>query len=356
MAEHTRHRRRSGDEPFVRKAFTIVAVASGALLLWALSEICLLVFGSVLLALILRFVAEEFSAYAGMRQSWSLLMAGLVVLGLLVVAIFLFGAQLRGQFELLSSQLSSVEQTVTRYFDRTSAKDLLSGTSLGTLFAGALSWGTTAITVLTSFVLVIVGGIYMAVNPEVYRTGLIKLFPPEWHPEVGATLDAAARALRLWLGAQLVAMVLVGVMITAGALALGIPSALALGLIFGLTEFVPVIGPIVGAVPVLFVAVGQSWEMAVWALSLVVLIQQIESNLIMPIVSGKAVQLPPAVGLFAVIAMGVLFGPLGLVLGYPLAVVSDVAIRRLYVRQLLGEQVEIAGEDLDRRRYTPSTK
>jgi len=117
-----------------------------------------------------------------------------------------------------------------------------------------------------------------------------------------------------------------------------------LGLIFGLTEFVPVIGPIAGAVLVVLVAIGQSWEMALWATGLVVLVQQLESNLIMPLVSGRAVALPPAVGLFAVVAMGVVFGPLGLVLGYPLAVVSDVAIRRLYVRQTLGEDVEIAAE------------
>jgi predicted PurR-regulated permease PerM len=56
------------------------------------------------------------------------------------------------------------------------------------------------------------------------------------------------------------------------------------------------------------------------------------------------VQLPPAVALFAVVAFGVVFGPLGLVLGYPLAVVADVAIRRLYVREILGEHVEIAAE------------
>jgi len=92
------------------------------------------------------------------------------------------------------------------------------------------------------------------------------------------------------------------------------------------------------------VAIGQSWEMTLWATGLVVLVQQLESNLIMPLVSSSAVQLPPAAGLFAVVAMGVVFGPLGLVLGYPLAVVSDVAIRRLYVRQTLGEDVEIAAE------------
>jgi predicted PurR-regulated permease PerM len=84
--------------------------------------------------------------------------------------------------------------------------------------------------------------------------------------------------------------------------------------------------------------------MVLWALGLVVIVQQVESNLIMPLVSGHAVQLPPAVGLFAVVAMGVVFGPLGLVLGYPLAVVVDVAVRRLYVRETLGEPVEIAAE------------
>jgi len=118
-------------------------------------------------------------------------------------------------------------------------------------------------------------------------------------------------------------------------------------------EFVPVVGPIAGAVPVLLVALGQGWEMALWALGLVLVVQQVESNLIMPLVSGRAVQLPPAVGLFAVVAMGIVFGPLGLVLGYPLAVVCDVAVRRLYVRETLGESVDITAENS--RKADPKT-
>ena len=78
-----------------------------------------------------------------------------------------------------------------------------------------------------------------------------------------------------------------------------------------------------------------------------VVVQQIESNLIMPLVAGRAVALPPAVGLFAVVAIGVLFGPLGLVLGYPLAIVIDVAVRKLYVRKTLGEEVEVIAEQTD---------
>jgi predicted PurR-regulated permease PerM len=332
------------ERQFVRRVLIVAGIAALAAVLWVLSEIFLLVFGSVLLAVILRSVAAVFAAHTGMRTSWSLMMAGLVILALVAAAILLFGAQLRGQFDVLASQLESVEQTISHYFNTGLTKDLLSGTSLGALFSRALSWGSTVVAVAASLLLAIVGGAYMAIDPEVYRNGLIKLFPPNWHPQIRATLDDAGAALRLWLGAQLLAMVIVGVLIAIGTLLIGIPSPLALGLIFGLTEFVPVIGPIVGAVPVLLVAIGQSREMALWALGLVVLVQQVESNLIMPLVSGRAVQLPPAVGLFAVIAMGVVFGPLGLVLGYPLAVVFDVAVRRLYVRQTLGEPVEIAGE------------
>jgi predicted PurR-regulated permease PerM len=64
----------------------------------------------------------------------------------------------------------------------------------------------------------------------------------------------------------------------------------------------------------------------------------------MPFVVGRVVELPAAVGLFATVAMGLLFGPLGLLLGYPLAIVADVAIRRLYVREALGKRVEIPAE------------
>src|SRR5690606_5370296 len=84
--------------------------------------------------------------------------------------------------------------------------------------------------------------------------------------------------------------------------------------------------------------------MVIWTLAVYVIVQQFESNLILPVIVGSTVKIPPAVGLFAVIALGVLFGPLGVLFAYPLAVVADVAVRRLYVRETLGEEVEISGE------------
>src|SRR5262249_15132242 len=94
-------------------------------------------FASVLIAVILRFIGEILSVRAGMTSSWSLVVGGSAVLGLIAVVVTLFGTQLAGQFNALTSQLQKVERTVAGYFDVSSAKDLLSGSSVGSLLARA---------------------------------------------------------------------------------------------------------------------------------------------------------------------------------------------------------------------------
>ena len=120
-------------------------------------------------------------------------------------------------------------------------------------------------------------------------------------------------------------------------------AAFALGFIAGIAEFVPIIGPILAAIPALLIASAGPANGPL-ALAVLVVVQQVESNLIMPLIADRMVSIAPAVGLFAVVAMGVLFGPLGLLLGFPLAIVFDVAVRRLYVRDTLGQPVQIVGK------------
>ena len=257
---------------------------------------------------------------------------------------YLFGAQIGDQLYALIEKLPAAAASLSKSAPFLSVSELVKGSSVGNLVASALSWGTTVFGGLATLIIVL-AGVYIAINPEIYRSGFVMLFPKGVQPQVEETVDSAGDALRLWLGAQLLAMIIIGVMIGAGLAFIGVPSALGLGFIAAVLEFVPIIGPIIAAVPALLLASTQSWEMVGWTLGLFVIVQQIESNVIMPLVSGRAVKLPPAVGLFAVVAIGILFGPLGLLLGYPLAIVIDVAVRRLYVREALGEDVEIAGED-----------
>jgi predicted PurR-regulated permease PerM len=249
---------------------------------------------------------------------------------------------------ILLADLPAAFTRVTEELQLGSFADMLKGSSsvssVGNLASRIFSWSSTVLGVLASAALVIFGGIYLAIDPGLYRRGFVKLFPPAIHPNVNATLDDAGEALRRWLRGQLVAMVLVGILAAFGLWVAGVPSAFALGFIIGLAEFVPIIGPILAAVPAILVAGAQDWQTAFWALAVLVVVQQIEGNVITPLVAGQSVAVPPAVALFAVVALGVLFGPLGLLFGFPLAVVIDVAVRRLYVLDTLGERVEIMGE------------
>lgn len=334
---------------FIRRVLIVIGILAAVAAVYLLSDILLLAFGAVLVAVVLRAIARPLEKASTLGPQLSLAAAGLGVLALLVGIGVLFGSQISDQLSSLVERLPAATARLSKSEPFQSVSQLLKGSSIGNLLSNALSWGSTVFGGLASFFVVLIAGIYIALSPLTYRDGLLMLFPKAAQKRVSATIDDAGEALRLWLGAQLLAMILVGLMTGVGLAIIGVPSAIGLGLIAGVLEFVPIVGPVVAAVPALLLASTQSWELAAWTLALFVVVQQVESNIIMPLVSGRAVDLPPAVGLFAVIAIGILFGPLGLLLGYPLAIVTDVAVRRLYVRGALGEEVEIAGEKSDGR-------
>jgi predicted PurR-regulated permease PerM len=329
---------------FIRRVLIVVGILAAVTALYLLSDILLLIFGSVLVAVVLRSIARPINKATLWGRRWSLIAATLGIVVALSLVVYLFGAQIGSQLFTLVEKLPAAAESLSKTAPLLSVSELVKGSSVGNLVTSALSWGTTVFGGVATLFVVLIAGIYIAIDPRIYRDGLLKLFPKGAHEQVAATLDDAGDALRRWLGAQLLAMIMVGVLIGVGLAIVGVPSALGLGFIAGVLEFIPIVGPVVAAVPALLLASTQNWEMVAWTLAVFVVVQQIESNLIMPLVSGRAVDLPPAVGLFAVVAIGILFGPLGLLLGYPLAIVTDVAVRRLYVREALGEDVKIGGE------------
>ena len=122
------------------------------------------------------------------------------------------------------------------------------------------------------------------------------------------------------------------------------PAALGLALIAGLLDFIPFVGPIIAAVPAILLAFLQGPTVALWTLGLYLLVQQIQGNLLQPLVQRYAVDVPPAVLLFAVAAAGALFGFLGILLSAPLTVVTYVMVQRLYVAGVLGKEIKVATE------------
>jgi predicted PurR-regulated permease PerM len=109
--------------------------------------------------------------------------------------------------------------------------------------------------------------------------------------------------------------------------------------------FVPLVGPALAAIPAILVALSEGGTMVLWVIGLYVVVQQIEGNAIMPLVQRRTVGLPPVVTLFALVSLGVLFGPLGILLGTPITVVLYVAVKQLYVRDTLGEPTDVPGEE-----------
>jgi predicted PurR-regulated permease PerM len=133
-------------------------------------------------------------------------------------------------------------------------------------------------------------------------------------------------------------MIFIAVTTSVGLWMVGVPSPLALGLLAGLGHAVPVVGPWATAVPGLVIAVAQSPEKLGWAFLVYMLTGQLESNVLMPLVLRQMSEVPMAVTLFAVVAMGMLLGPLGVLMATPLAVLGYVLLRTVYLEDVLGER------------------
>lgn len=190
----------------------------------------------------------------------------------------------------------------------------------------------------------LVGGIYLAANPRMHVHGVARLLPPARRVTVLRAMHDTGNALRLWLIGQGVVMLSMGLMMWAAYAWLGLPSAAALALIAALADFVPFIGPILGALPALVIASTIDMQTLPWTLGAVVVAQQIESYALMPFVQRRAVKLPPFIGLFSIVVFGTLFGLIGIILAVPLAVAVMTLVQRLWVKGVLDEQAEVPGQ------------
>ena len=334
---------------FIERLVIALIVIGIALLLWNLRGLFILAFGAVLVSVILRLIAGPLAARTRMPAPLALLCAVLVVVLLIGASAWTFGAEVMRQAEALRALIPAAWAAVMARLDalgvgepvRQWTASLGAGDGvIGHIGAIARSIGSG----IADTLLVIVGGIYLAAQPDLYRTGLLKLVPARGRELAAEALDASGRALHLWLLGRLVSMAAVGVLTWLGLILIGVPSALTLALLAALLEFVPFIGPIVAALPAVLLAFAAGPDKALWTALLFVAIQQLEGNVIEPLVQQRAVDLPPALLLFAVVAGGLVFGVVGILFAAPLTVVLYVLVKRLYVREALHTKTPLPGE------------
>ncbi|MBA3511544.1 MAG: AI-2E family transporter [Sphingomonas sp.] len=326
---------------------TLVAVA---FLLWQLRTLVLMLFGAVVVATIFRALADLIRKRTGVPDGVAIALSVLFVLGLIAGLVALFGAQVTAQVHTLTEALPAAWRSFEQQIQRMGFGEQLAGIIEGTRSGGGntSSIGRLVMSIgggIADTLIVVFGGVFLAAQPNFYRVGAIKLVPPGKRALVTEAMLDSERALRLWLRGQLAAMVVVGLLTGLGLWLIGVPSALALGLLAGLLEFIPFAGPVIASIPAILLALAVGPDLALWTILLYVGIQQVEGNLVQPLVQQYAVDLPPVVLLFSLLGFGMLFGALGIILAAPLTVVSYVLVKRLYVQEALGTRTPIPGED-----------
>jgi predicted PurR-regulated permease PerM len=205
---------------------------------------------------------------------------------------------------------------------------------------------SSTISVVAGLVLILVLSIYVGADPDTYHDGLMLMFPRPWRKRGGEVLSAISLALRKWLVTQLIAMVVIGVVSTVVLLILGVNAAVPLGVIAGLLEFIPTVGPILSALPAVAMGFVDSPEKALAVIIAYIAIQQMENYLLIPFLMREGVDLPPALTILAQALLALIFGFLGLLCAVPLLAATMVAVKMLYVQDVVGEPVEVF-EELD---------
>lgn len=337
------------DGGFVRRSLIVFGLVLVAYAMWTIAPVLVLAFGALLLGIIVRAFVDLVAKIPGLSGTAAFYIGLVVLIAVLAGFGVFFTMTLQGQ---VADVVEKLPQAIERLGERFDIDDPVErieerlGGGTGTTVLGRLAnIGFTVLGGLVDAAIVLVAAVYLAYDPPLYRRGIVRLFPAEQQERLDGALITTGNALKLWFFGQLVSMALVGLLTGIGFWWIGLPAPAALGLIAGVTNFIPFLGPFLGSVPAIVFAFNQDLSTVLWTIGIVTVVQQLEGNVFLPLIQRKAVQLPPAAALFAIVAFGLLWGFLGVFLAVPMAVAIMVLVRMLWMREALGEKVSVPGED-----------
>lgn len=190
-------------------------------------------------------------------------------------------------------------------------------------------------TILFVFIL----AFYLVVEKDALKK-FARLITPRGHlPYVEQSIERAQRSIGRWVLAQLALAVLVGTFVGVGLWVIGIKYALVLGLISGIMEIIPVIGPIVAAIPGVIVGASQSWVYALIALAFYIATQQLENHFLLPTIMRRAIGLNPLVTIIAILLGARLYGTAGVILSVPAATILSIFLSDLFAAPAIDDEL-----------------
>jgi predicted PurR-regulated permease PerM len=359
----------------ILRAAVIVAVVYIALkLLWVGRSVFLVGFLGVLLGIVLSAGVDRLERARLPRAAGAVLIVVLVV-GALTGIGFLAAPQISRQMEEVRQQLPEAIDRVERWMQQRgggvaqiiqAASDTSSSSAADTTkqqgdppvdirksltqqLAGVtrhfFAFFSSTVSVLGGLIILLFVTIFVASEPGLYHRGLMHLFPHSSRRKAGEVLSATATTLRRWLLMQMVAMLAIGVVTTIALLLLDIKAAIVLGIIAGFLEFIPYMGPILSAVPAVAMALVDSPEKALYVVIAYTAIQQLEGVVVQPLLMKEGLELPPVVTILGQTLFALVFGFMGLLLAVPLMASVMVPVKLLYVRDVVGDEVSVPGEE-----------
>ena len=322
---------------------------------WYFAATIFLIFAGMLLGVALNAMSGLLGRLVRLPQPLRLTIVCLTLVALLSGIVFLGGTTIAQQATVLSNTMKAQIVNVktfleshgvdTSFFDLSSfgaapstssetpapstphlpsASTIASsgGAILGQTFKVLL--GT--VSAVGNFFIVLFLGLAFAVQPSIYRNGLLFMAPAKHRARATIIIDRIGDTLERWLIAQIITMGAVFLVTWIGLLVIGIPSSFILGIQAGLLAFIPTVGAILGGLIVVLASLASGWVAAISAFVLFLGVHALESYVLTPIIQRQALDIPPATLFAFQIVLGVVFGIWGLALALPLMAIAKVMI------------------------------
>ncbi|TVQ22747.1 MAG: AI-2E family transporter [Leptolyngbya sp. DLM2.Bin15] len=334
---------------------SLICLLIALAILWRFRHIVLLLFAAMVIAIalnsIVRRLVNQFRIPRGQAVGLTL---GLVFLSLVLFIILvlpLFVKQFEQVLELVPMGFERLQEWGTALLEAPppwfpeqatpteipSLSDLINqfGDVGGEFFSNFFSFFSESLTTLLQLLLLMVISLMLLIDPLSYRRLMLRLFPSWYRRRADEILTKCEDALLCWLVGVSISSLFVASVSFVGLLVLGVPFPFANAMLAGIFDFIPNIGPTLSIIFPIIVALSQSFGSAIAVIVLYVVIQNLESYWLNPMVMQKQVSLLPAATLTAQIFFATFLGPAGLILALPLAVVCKTWIEEAWMIDIL---------------------
>lgn len=202
----------------------------------------------------------------------------------------------------------------------------------GSLIGPLAQIGLSVVGILGALIFMLLTAFYIALNPQPLVDGLLSLFPPARREAANQVTKRLRTAWVGWLEGVVIDMLVTGVLLYLGLTLIGLEFAIFFAVFSALLVVIPYFGAVIGAVPVFLFALADSPTTAVLALVVYIVVQQIEGNVIIPLIMARTVRLHPAVIAVGVVLVGQVFGFVGLFVAVPLLSAIVILVDELWVK------------------------